>query len=35
MGESDILQASVNDTTVKLAPEPPVKELGNVLKRLL
>jgi hypothetical protein len=31
----DILQASVNDTTIRLAPEAPVKELGNVLKRLL
>jgi hypothetical protein len=30
-----ILQASVNDTTVKLAPEAPVKELGNVLPRML
>jgi hypothetical protein len=31
----EILQASVNDTTVRLAPEAPVKELGNVLPRLL
>jgi hypothetical protein len=31
----DILRESVNDSTVKLAPEAPVKELGNVLKRLL
>jgi hypothetical protein len=30
-----ILQPSVNDTTVRLAPEAPVKELGNVLPRLL
>jgi hypothetical protein len=30
-----ILQASVNDTTARLAPEAPVKELGNVLLRLL
>jgi hypothetical protein len=31
----DILKESVNDTTVHLAPDAPVKELGNVLKRLL
>jgi hypothetical protein len=30
-----ILQASVNDATVRLAPEEPVKELGKVLPRLL
>jgi hypothetical protein len=30
-----ILQALVNDTTVRLAPEEPVKELGNVLPRIL
>jgi hypothetical protein len=30
-----ILQASVNDTTVRLAPEAPVKELVNVLPRIL
>jgi hypothetical protein len=30
-----ILQASVNDTTVRIAPEGPVKELGNVLPRIL
>jgi hypothetical protein len=30
-----VIQASVNDTTVRLAPEAPVKELGNVLPRLL
>jgi hypothetical protein len=30
-----ILQASVNDTTVRLAPEGPVKELGNVLPCIL
>jgi hypothetical protein len=30
-----ILQASVNDKTVRLAPEAPVKELGNVLPRML
>jgi hypothetical protein len=33
--EEEILQASVNDTTVRLAPEEPVKELGNVLPRIL
>ena len=33
--DDDILQASVNDTTVRLAPEGPVKELGNVLPRIL
>jgi hypothetical protein len=33
--EEQILQDSVNDTTVWLAPEAPVKELGNVLPRLL
>jgi hypothetical protein len=33
--EEHILQASVNDTTVRLAPEGPVKELGNVLPRIL
>jgi CCR4-NOT transcriptional regulation complex NOT5 subunit len=31
----DVLRASVNDSTIRLAPEAPVKELGNVLKRLL
>jgi hypothetical protein len=31
----DVLQRSVNETTVSLAPIPPIKELGNVLKRLL
>jgi hypothetical protein len=31
----DIIQPSVNDTTVRMAPEAPVKELGNVLKRML
>jgi hypothetical protein len=30
-----ILQASVNDTTVRLAPDAPEKELGNILPRLL
>ena len=30
-----ILQESVNDSTVQLAPDVPVKELGNVLPRLL
>jgi hypothetical protein len=30
-----VLQPSVNDTTERLAPEAPVKELGNVLPRLL
>jgi hypothetical protein len=35
-GEDDIiLQESVNNSTVKLAPEVPVKELGNVLPRIL
>lgn len=33
--EQEILQPSVNDTTVRLAPTAPVKELGNVLQRLL
>ena len=33
--DGDILQASVNDTTVKKAPDGPVKELGNVLPRVL
>jgi len=33
--EDDILQESVNDTTVRQAPDIPVKELGNVLPRLL
>jgi hypothetical protein len=33
--EDDILQASVNDTTVRLAPDAPVKELGNVLPRIV
>jgi hypothetical protein len=31
----EIIQASVNDTTARLAPEEPVKELGNVLPRIL
>jgi hypothetical protein len=31
----EVLQESVNDSTVRMAPEAPVKELGNVLKRLL
>jgi hypothetical protein len=30
-----VLEDSVNDTTVRLAPEAPLKELGNVLPRLL
>jgi hypothetical protein len=30
-----ILQPSVNNTTVQMAPEEPVKELGNVLPRIL
>jgi hypothetical protein len=34
-GRQEVLQPSVNDTTVRMAPEAPVKELGNVLKRLL
>jgi hypothetical protein len=29
--DEPIMQASVNDTTVRIAPEGPVKELGNVL----
>jgi hypothetical protein len=33
--DDDIIQASVNDTTTRLAPDVPVKELGNVLPRLL
>jgi hypothetical protein len=33
--DKEILQASVNDTAVRLAPEGPVKELGNVLPRIL
>jgi hypothetical protein len=33
--DDEIIQDSVNDTTVRLAPEAPVKELGNVLPRLL
>jgi hypothetical protein len=33
--DEDVLQASVNDTTVQQAPEAPVKELGNVLPRIL
>jgi len=32
--KTDDLQASVNDTTVRQAPEGPVKELGNVLPRM-
>jgi len=31
----DMMQPSVNDTTLRQAPEGPVKELGNVLPRLL
>jgi hypothetical protein len=34
-GEREVLHDSVNDTTVRVAPEKPVKELGNVLSRLL
>jgi hypothetical protein len=34
-GEREILKESVNDSTARLAPEAPVKELGNVLARLL
>jgi len=30
-----VLRESVNDSTIWLAPEAPVKELGNVLNRLL
>jgi hypothetical protein len=33
--DDDILQASVNDTTIQQAPDVPVKELGNVLPRVL
>lgn len=32
--DQEILQKSVNDSTVRMAPEAPVKELGNVLGRL-
>jgi hypothetical protein len=32
--DDDIIQASVNDTTVRQAPDIPVKELGNVLPRI-
>ena len=31
----DMMQPSVNNTTLRQAPERPVKELGNVLPRLL
>jgi hypothetical protein len=34
-GDDDIIQASVNDTTTRLAPDGHVKELGKVLPRLL
>ena len=32
--QQEVLQESVNNTTVRLAPEGPVKELGNVLPRI-
>ena len=31
----DPIQAGVNETTVKLAPQEPVREIGNVLRRVL
>jgi hypothetical protein len=34
-GERDIMKESVNDSTARMAPEAPVKELGNVLAHLL
>jgi hypothetical protein len=34
-GEHDVMKESVNDSTARMAPEAPVKELGNVLARLL
>jgi hypothetical protein len=34
-GGGVILQEFVNDLTVRLAPDTPVKELGNVLPRIL
>ena len=33
--EEEIIQDSVNDTTVRMAPDGPVKELGNVLPMIL
>jgi hypothetical protein len=33
--DETIIQASVNDTTVRLAPELPIKELRNALPRIL
>jgi hypothetical protein len=33
--EDNVIQPSVNDTTNRLAPDGPVKELGNVLPRIL
>jgi hypothetical protein len=30
-----VLHESANNTTVRMAPESPVKELGNVLKQML
>jgi hypothetical protein len=35
LGDDEIIQASVNDTTVRQAPDIPAKELGNVRPRLL
>jgi hypothetical protein len=35
LGDDEIIQASVYDTTVRQAPDIPVKELGNVLPHLL
>jgi hypothetical protein len=34
-GEREVLHDSADDTTVRMAPEKPVKELGNVLSPLL
>jgi hypothetical protein len=34
-GERNVIKESVNDWTVRMAPDAPVKELGNVLARLL
>jgi hypothetical protein len=31
----DPIQAGVNDTTVKLAPQEPVREIGNVFRRVI
>jgi hypothetical protein len=34
-GVHTVIQESVNDIMVQMAPEAPIKELGNVLARLL